>query len=73
MNERRTRAKRECSYQSDWQTSIISVSKRGSNYAHCDTCGTDLNIGHGGVHDTRKHLATTILKHQEMVKVRIRA
>ena len=63
----RKRAKRECSFQSDWKTSGISVSKRGSNYAHCDSCGTDINIGHGGVNDIKRHFATA--KHQEMVKV----
>lgn len=60
------KAKRECSYQSDWHNCGVSASKRGSNFAHCDCCGVDINIGHGGVHDVRKHLATT--KHQEMSK-----
>ena len=44
----------------------VSASKRGPNFAHCDSCCTDINVGHGGVHDIRKHLATS--KHQEMVK-----
>jgi hypothetical protein len=63
----RKRAKRGSSYHSDWKTSGMSASKRGSNYAHCDCCGTDINVGHGGIHDIKKHLATA--KHQEMVKV----
>ena len=63
----RKRPKRGCSYHQDWKNSGLSASKRGSSYAHCDSCGTDINIGHGGVHDIKRHLATT--KHQEMAKV----
>ena len=40
--------------------------RRGPNFAHCDHCGTEISIGHGGVNNVKKHLATT--KHQEMVK-----
>ena len=67
MVQKRKRAKREYSYQRNYKASGISSSKRGSNFAHCDSCVTDINVGHGGVHDIKKYLATT--KHQEMVKV----
>ena len=61
------RVKRECSYHPDWKNSGLSASKKGSNFAHCDSCGTDISIGHGGIHDIKRHLATA--KHLEMVKV----
>ena len=51
----RKRAKREYSYQRNYKASGISSSKRGSNFAHCDSCVTDINIGHGGVHDPSKN------------------
>ena len=35
--------------------------------AHCDICGAEINVGHGGVNDIRKHMVTA--KHQEMAKV----
>ena len=60
------RPKRECSYQTEWKNCGVSTSRRGPNFAHCDYCGTEISIGHGGVNDVKKHLATT--KHQEMVK-----
>ena len=52
------RAKRDCSYKVEWKSSGVSESRRGRNFAHCDSCGTDFNIGHGGVHDIKKHFAT---------------
>ena len=58
--------KRECSYQTEWKNCWLSASRRGPNFAHCDYCGTEISIGHGGVYDVKKHLATA--KHQEMVK-----
>ena len=58
------RPKRERSYQTEWKK-LWTASRRGPNFAHCDYCGTDVSIGHGGVNDVKKHLATT--KHQEMV------
>ena len=60
------RTKRECSYQTEWKNFGVSASRRGPNFAHCDHCGTEISIGHGGVYDVKKHLATA--KHQEMVK-----
>ena len=58
---------RECRYQPDWQASGINISKRSSTDTHCSPCNTDISIGHGGVHDTKKDFITP--KHQEMVKV----
>jgi hypothetical protein len=49
-----------------WKNCGVSASRRGPNFAHCDFCGTEISIGHGGVYDVKKHLTTT--KHQEMVK-----
>lgn len=60
------RQKRECSYQSEWKSSGISASRRGPTFAHCDICGTEISVGHGGVNDVKKHMATS--KHQDMVK-----
>ena len=51
---------------SEWQSSGASASKRGANFTHCDICGSEINIGHGGIGD-KKHIATA--KHQEMAKV----
>ena len=68
MEPAKKRAKtKRCNYKSSWQASGVSASKRGRNYAHCDSCGTDFNIGHGGSNDVKRHLATC--KHQEMAKV----
>ena len=60
------RPKRECSHQTEWKNCGVSASRRGPTFAHCDYCGTEISIGHGGVNDVKKHLATS--KHQEMVK-----
>lgn len=59
--------KRECSYRSEWQSSGVSASKRGANFAHYDICGSEFKIGHGGIGDVKKHIATA--KHQEMARV----
>ena len=57
------KARRECKYQQEWKTNRISPSSRGNSYAHCEYCNADFNIGHGGLNDVKKHLATT--KHQQ--------
>ena len=59
------RPKRECSYQTELKNCGVSASRREKNFAHCDYCGTEISIGHGGVSDVKKHLATS--KHQEIV------
>ena len=59
------RAKRDCKYQQEWRSHGMSRSKKGSAFARCDCCGVDINIGHGGVNDVKKHLTTS--KHQEML------
>ena len=59
--------KRECRYWSEWQSNGVSASKRGPNFVHCDVCGSDINIGHGGSGDIQRHIATA--KHQEMAKL----
>ena len=41
--------------------------QKGPNFAHCDVCGSDINIGHGGSGDIQRHIATA--KHQEMAKL----
>ena len=46
------RPKRECSYQTEWKNCGVSAS---TNFAHCDHCGTEISIGHGGVNDVKKH------------------
>ena len=45
----------------EWLSNGVSASKRGSSFAHRDTCGAEINIGHGGVNNVRKH--------QQMAKV----
>ena len=62
----RKRSNRECSYQRDWKTSGISASKRGTNLAHCDSCGTDIIVGHGGVHDIKKTLVKVTSSNQSL-------
>ena len=47
------RPKRECSYQTEWKNCGVSASRRGPNFAHCDYCGTEISIGHGGVNDVK--------------------
>ena len=60
------KAKRECKYQSEWRNSGVLPSRKGPTFALCESCGVDINIGHGGLNDVRKHFATS--KHQEMLK-----
>ena len=60
------KSKRDCKFQAEWKSSGMSVSKRGSSFAHCDVCSCDFSVAHGGVNDVKKHLAT--VKHQEYAK-----
>jgi hypothetical protein len=60
------KSKRECKYHSEWRSHDVLPSRKGSTFALCESCGVDINIGHGGVNDVRKHLTTT--KHQELRK-----
>ena len=60
------KAKRECKYQSEWCNSGVLPSKKGPAFALCESCGVDINVGHGGLYDVRKHFATS--KHQQMLK-----
>ena len=60
------RVKRECKYQTELRKNGVLPSKKGSTFALCEPCGIDINIGHGGLNDVKKHLAT--VKHQEMLK-----
>ena len=59
--------KRECSYRPEWRSNGVSASKKGKNFAHCNTCGSEINISHGGISDIKRHFATA--KHLEMAKV----
>ena len=56
----------ECKYQQEWGASSMTVSRKGSTFAHCTLCITDISIAHGGVNDAKKHLTTS--KHQEVVR-----
>ena len=38
---------------------------KGPTFAHCKSCNADVNVAHSGVHNVKKHLATS--KHKEMV------
>ena len=58
--------KRECKYQSEWRKNGVLPSRKGPTFASCESYGVDINIGHGGLNDTRKHIATS--KHQEILK-----
>ena len=60
------KVKRECKYQNEWQSHGVLPSKKGLTFALCESCGADINIGHGGLNDVKKHLATA--KHQDMLK-----
>ena len=62
----RQRPKRECKYQIEWRSHRVYPSRKGPTFAFCESCGVDINVGHGGLNDVRKHLATS--KHQEMLK-----
>lgn len=58
--------RRECKYQSAWRKNGVLPSKKGPTFALCESCGVDINIGHGGLNDVKKHISTS--KHQEMLK-----
>ena len=60
------KAKRECKYLSEWRKNGVLPSRKGPTFALCEACGVDISIGHGGLNDVKKHIATT--KHQEMLK-----
>ena len=51
--------KRECKYQSEWRKNGVLPSRKGPTFALCESCGVDINIGHGGLNDVRKHIATS--------------
>lgn len=57
------RARRDCKYQREWKASGILPSSRGNSFAFCEYCKCDFNVGHGGIHDVKKHVATS--KHQQ--------
>ena len=59
--------KRECSYRPEWRSNGVSASKKGKHFAHCNTCGSEINISHGGMSDIKRHFATA--KHLDMAKV----
>ena len=46
--------KRECKYQSEWRKNGILPSRKGPTFALCESCGVDINIGHGGLNDVKK-------------------
>ena len=58
--------RRDCKYQNEWRSHGMLPSRKGPTFALCESCGMDINIGHVGLNDVRKHLATS--KHQEVRK-----
>ena len=60
------KSKRECKYQQSWKGHGMLPSSKGPTFTHCKICKAHINIGHGGLSDVKKHLATS--KHKELVK-----
>ena len=52
--------KRLCKFNKEWTKtwSFILGSRKGENSAFCEKCRCDISIGHGGLHDIKKHVAS---------------
>ena len=48
--------KRPCKWSAEWKRYSMARSKKGTSYAYCTVCYTDLLIASGGVSDVRRHV-----------------
>ena len=62
------RSKYLCKFRTEWtkKDPVIMQSKKGVNYAFCNTCAADISVAAGGWNDIAKNKNTT--KHIELVK-----
>ena len=52
-------AKQKCKVEYSHKWPVLQKSKISGNHVYCETCQADINIGHSGLYDCRKHIEST--------------
>lgn len=72
MSKDNKKAKRECKFTNDLQKEYPFLHKsEREGCVHCNTCGGDFSIAHGGKNDITRHIQS--MKHSDVVKARVQA